>query len=370
MRRARAAARAAGASPAAAGTTAAPARRRPSRRRPRCVESSGRRRPRAGFDPAAIYEREAPGRRHHLHAPARAAGLGSGLRAQRRRARSPPTPTSSPTARAATLEKVDEVFVEFADGNRVAGRDPRLRPRRRRRAAQDRPGRPRPAAAAAGRQRRGPGRRAGGGDRLAVRRAPVAVGRDRVRGRPRRRVADERSRISGAIQTDAAINPGNSGGPLVDARGPGARAQPADRDESGAQRRRRLRRPDRPRQAVDRQLREQRRGRLRVPRRLDASTSTRSWPSSSTCRSRRARWVQTVTPTGRPTTPACAPARTARSASRPRPSSAGGDVIVKVGEFDDRRRRTTSRRPLSRAGAGADGAVVLYRGDEQAHASR
>ena len=40
--------------------------------------------------------------------------------------------------------------------------------------------------------------------------------------------------IPGAFQTDAAINPGNSGGPLVDARRQGDRHQPADQDATRA----------------------------------------------------------------------------------------------------------------------------------------
>ena len=94
------------------------------------------------------------------------------------------------TGEGGAIKRASEVYVEFADGNRVAakvlGHDPnadiallRVEPK-----GLD------AAAAAAGRQRAGRGRRAGRGDRVAVRPGAVAVGGDRLRGRPQRRVAD------------------------------------------------------------------------------------------------------------------------------------------------------------------------------------
>ena len=71
------------------------------------------------------------------------------------RARSSPTPTSSPPARASAIQRANEVYVEFADGNRVRGEGARARPERGHRAAAGRSEGAVAAAAAAGRQREG-----------------------------------------------------------------------------------------------------------------------------------------------------------------------------------------------------------------------
>ena len=132
-----------------------------------------------GLDSLARRRRRRPGRRR------------LGLRRLAATARSPPTRTWSPPARATRSSARDQVYVEFADGNQVRGEDRRPRPERRHRAAEGRPEGPDAAAAAArpsdSEVQVGD---AGGGDRLAVRREAVAVGRRRVRRRPRDRLAD------------------------------------------------------------------------------------------------------------------------------------------------------------------------------------
>ena len=105
-----------------------------------------------GFDPAQIYDRLAPGvvtiisifnERLQPARRGRRGRPGLRLRARRRglhrhqRARG--DHRRPPTARA----QADQVFVEFADGNRVPAKIVGARPQRRRGAAQGRPGRPR-----------------------------------------------------------------------------------------------------------------------------------------------------------------------------------------------------------------------------------
>ena len=112
------------------------------------------------------------------------------------------------------MKRASQVYVEFADGNRVGakvlGHDPnadiallRIDPEG-----------PEAAAAAAGRELEGRGRRAGRGDRVAVR-AGGSLSVGIVSATDRSVASLTEFAISGAIQTDAAINPGNSGGPLV-----------------------------------------------------------------------------------------------------------------------------------------------------------
>ena len=142
-------------------------------------------------------------------------------------ARSPPTRTSSPPARATRSSARDAGLRRVRRRQPGRGEDRRPRPERRHRAAQGRPRGPDAAAAAARRVRRRAGRHAGRRHRLAVRREAVAVGRRRL-GLDRAIDSLTEFQISGAIQTDAAINPGNSGGPLVDGARPRDRRQPAD----------------------------------------------------------------------------------------------------------------------------------------------
>ena len=160
--------------------------------------------------------------------------------------------------------------------------DRRLRPVRRRRAAEDRPRRPDAAAAAARLRARPHGRRAGRGDRQPVRRGAVAVGRRRSRRSTARSTRSPASRRVGAIQTDAAINHGNSGGPLLDARGRvlgiNSQIQTTSGEGSGVG-------FAVPVDTVKRSLGQLRRDgkvALRLPRRLDRRRSTRSSRSAST----------------------------------------------------------------------------------------
>ena len=110
-----------------------------------------------------------------------------------------------------------EVFVEFPDRNVVAAEDRRLRPLRRRRPAQGRARRLRPAPAASSATT--PTSRSASRWRRSA--APSASSSRSPAGSSRRPTARCKSltqfQIEGAIQTDASINPGNSGGPLLDA---------------------------------------------------------------------------------------------------------------------------------------------------------
>ena len=126
--------------------------------------------------------------------------------------------TDASRRRRRTSTRPSEVYVEFGDRNQVAGGDRRLRPVRRRRAAQGRPRRARPASA---RARATPRRR--GRQPVAAIGSPFGEEQSLSIGIVS---ATERSiesltqfQIDGAIQTDASINPGNSGGPLLDADG-------------------------------------------------------------------------------------------------------------------------------------------------------
>ena len=170
----------------------------------------------------------------------------------------------------------------------VKGRRPVHRPR----GAEGRPGRrgePRPDAAR--RLLAGAGRRPGGGDRQPVRlhsaRSPPGSCR---RFSARDQGARTASRSSNVIQTDASINPGNSGGPLLDAERPGDRHQLADRHR---RRQRlgghRLRGPDRHGQAAAARAARGRRDRARLPRGDDVGRGPRTWRTTSTCPSTRAR---------------------------------------------------------------------------------
>ena len=146
---------------------------------------------------------------------AAASGLDSSSTA---RARSPPTPTWSPRARARAVKRAQEVYVEFADGNQVeaeiVGADPnadiallKIDPRGLNL-------RPLPLGDSASVEVGEPVAAIGSpfGEKQSL-----SIG---VISAIDRSIESLTSfDISGAIQTDAAINPGNSGGPLVDGDG-------------------------------------------------------------------------------------------------------------------------------------------------------
>ena len=149
------------------------------------IENSGRE---GGFDPKAIYESEAPGvvtvvslfgstgLESVLEGEEGGGGIGSGfvLNGEGEIATNAHVVTSG---QGDAMRRAREVYVEFADGNTVEAEVHGRRPERRHRAAEDRPGGPQPATASARREHRRGGRGARGGDRLAVRRAAVAVDR-------------------------------------------------------------------------------------------------------------------------------------------------------------------------------------------------
>ena len=223
----------------------------------------------------------APGRRRRRAGSARAS-------CSTATARSPPTRTSSPPASAPSIRRAREVYVEFADGNRVEakilGDDPDAD------VALLKVDTDGPDAAPAAARRRAPRSQvgdAGGGDRLAVRRGPVALGRRRLGGRPLDPVADELPdpRRDPDRRRD---QPRQLGRPAGRRGRAGDRHQPADQDALRRRRGRRLRGADRRRQALARPscaATARRATRTSASRR---SRSTRSSSSASTSRSRRA----------------------------------------------------------------------------------
>ena len=150
------------------------------------VESQGE----GGFDAQKIYKAEAPGVVTIVSIFGGESGEGSGFVLERRRRdrhqrarrhhRRGRRRSSAPT----------QVYVEFADGNRVAakvlGHDPNADVALLKVDPKGLTLRPLPL----GDSEKVAGRRAGGGDRVAVRTGAVALGRDRVRRRPRGRLAD------------------------------------------------------------------------------------------------------------------------------------------------------------------------------------
>ena len=163
------------------------------------------------------------------HSRRRGGRPGLGLRAQRRGRGRSPTPTSSARARAANRTEADQVYVEFADRNRVEaevlGVDPfadvallkidpaglDLVPLELGDDADLLVGEP---VAAIG---------SPFGEQQSLTIGIVSAKERSVR-------SLTRFQIENSIQTDTAINPGNSGGPLLNADARGGRDQPADRD--------------------------------------------------------------------------------------------------------------------------------------------
>ena len=202
--------------------TAASAARDAARRRPP-------RRPLPGnsFDPAALYAQRAAGRRHDLRRLRRrqtadGESQGSGFvvsddgddpheRARDHdRGQGDTAPTRAPRG----------VYVEFRDGERVAGQDRRLGPLQRRRASL----RVDPDDHALAPVPLGDSARVVVGEPVAAIGSPfgnqnsLAVGVVSATGRSIPSLTSE-YRVADAIQIDAPINRGNSGGPLFDARG-------------------------------------------------------------------------------------------------------------------------------------------------------
>ena len=245
-------------------------------------------------------------------------------------ARSSPTPTSSPTNRAAARKPAKEVFVEFPDRNVVAGR----------RSSASTPSPTSPCSKVEP-------------DGFDLHPLQLGDDRDLVVGQPVAAIgspfgeqqslsvgivsATDRSvesltqfQIEGAIQTDASINPGNSGGPLLDA---GARVIGINQQietNSGAN--------DGvgfavPISAIKRsiaQLEAERRGRIRLHRRLQ--------PGALPAARRQAR------PRHRPTA-ACSP----KSSPAARPTKAGLRGRRREAALPGRRLRHRRRRdPLGR----------------------
>ena len=166
-----------------------------------------------GFDAQKIYKAEAPGVVTIVSLFGGDSGEGSGfvLNGEGEIVTNAHVVT---TGEGEAIRRASEVYVEFADGNRVEarvlGHDPNADIALLRVDPKGLALRPLPLGDSEKVQRR----RAGGGDRVAVRAGAVAVGRDRLGDRPRVASLTDFP-IAGAIQTDAAINPGNSGGPLV-----------------------------------------------------------------------------------------------------------------------------------------------------------
>ena len=268
------------------------------------------------------------------------------LRHLRARARSSPTPTSSPAAAQGTgggqPQQAKQVFVEFADRNRVpaevVGFDPDADVAL---IKVDPDGLDLDAAAAV---------RPATGTRSASR-WPRSAARSARSSRSRLGVVSATDRsiqsltefsIDNAIQTDASINPGNSGGPLLERRRRGDRHQPADRDRVRHQLRRRLRDPDRRavRYSLE-QLRED--GKVEYAY-LGVTTQTRLPAARRGARARRRdRRPDLRGRRGRPRgrRRACKARRQGGHASRAQPVETGGDVIVADGRQDRSSRAAT-----------------------------
>ena len=127
--------------------------------------------------------------------------------------------TDGDSAASGPIHEAKEVYVQFADRNRVPAKMVGRRPERRRRAAQGRPRRASTLTPLDARPTSTPRRRSRS-PRSAARSARTSRCRS-ASSRPRtaRSTSLTSFQIDNAIQTDAAINPGNSGGPLLDADG-------------------------------------------------------------------------------------------------------------------------------------------------------
>ena len=283
--------------------------------RPRSVEVIENSGQEGGFDPKAIYESEAPGVVTVLSLfeaggldslEQGGGGVGLRLRAQRRgrgrhqRARRHHRRGRRGLAREGGLRRVRR-------RQPGRGRDRRRRPERRHRAAQDRPEGPQAAPAPARRERERRGRRARGGDRLAVRREAVAVGRRDLGDRPLDRLADQ-LRHRRRVPDRRGDQPRQLRRPAGGRRGPRDRHQPADQVHLRRRRGRRLRGPGRRRQALDRQAARRGRGPLRLPRGLLGRALSRSSSTASSWTSSRAPGSRRSTPAVPPRRPACAAA--------------------------------------------------------------
>ena len=199
--------------------------------------------------------------------------------------------------------------MRFADGNQVAGRDRRLRPQRRRRAAEDRPQGPDAAPAAA---------RARAAD-LQVG-APVAAigspfGEEQSlsvgvisAARPRDRVADRASTISARSRPTRRSTTATPAARWSTRAGACSASTPRSAP-TRRRRGRRLRGPGRHRPALARPAaRATGARRLRLPRRVDARRSTRSSPSRFDLPvADGAHGSRRSSTAARPTRPACAP---------------------------------------------------------------
>ena len=159
-----------------------------------------------------------------------------------------------------------------------------------------------------GDERRVAGRRAGGGDRLAVRRAPVAVGRHRLGRRPLDRVADATSRSRARSRPTRRSTPATRAARWSTPTA-GDRDQPADPDQVGRRRGRRLRGADRRRQALARPAARDGPARTTPTSASPRCRSTRSSSSSFHLTSTRARGSRRSARRRRRTGRACAAAR-------------------------------------------------------------